>query len=362
MVLFSSWCLVIASRPGNESFMAKAADWARENHLEGIVNWAEERYYTWNAPPKGGHPDRVIALAATTTTTAVPASTTTTMPVRPHSPAPANVVPLAQPPVENEGVWSPIGPLVDGFPTVLAAQLRPDNEHTSVLGAVVWIDPKLVRFQLIPGIVEPGGEWSTGGRVPDSDRPRLVGAFNGGFRFQDAKGGFYAEGREEHPLEAGAASIVVRTDGSLDIGMWGRDHVMGPTIATVRQNLVLIVDGGRPVDDLDATDTHKWGNTLGNKVLVWRSGVGVRADGTIVYAASNGLSVLSLAILLAQAGCVRAMELDINPEWVTYNIFSHPDPANPLATDGALLLPDMQRPADRFLQEESRDFVALYAR
>jgi hypothetical protein len=361
MVLTSTWCSIVASRPGNESFTAKAADWARENHLGGFVNWAEERYYTWTAPPKGGHPDRAITIAPSTTVTTV-AATTTTLAVRPHSEAPANIVPFASPPLDNEGVWTPIGPLVDGFPTVLAAQLRPDAEHTSVLGAVVWIDQRLARFQLIPGIVEPGGEWATRGRVPDAELPNLVGAFNGGFRFQDARGGYFAEGREEHPLTDGAASIVVRNDGSMDIGQWGRDDVMGPDIVTVRQNLVLIVDGGRPVDELDASDTHRWGNTLGNKILVWRSGVGIRPDGSIVYAASNGLSVLSLATLLAQAGCLRAMELDINPEWVTYDIFDHADPANPFDVSGSLLLPDMQRPGDRYLQEESRDFVAVYVR
>ncbi|MGI8664184.1 MAG: phosphodiester glycosidase family protein [Acidimicrobiales bacterium] len=362
--LLGCWSLVVSSRPGNESFTAKAADWARENHFGGIVNWAEERYYTWKAPPKGGVPARLITIAtSTTTTTTLPqATTTTTLPVRPHSPPPVDVTPLASPPVDNEGVWTPIGPLIDGFPSILAAQLRPDAEHTSVLGSLVWIDPKLVRLQVIPGTVEPGGKWSTAGRVPSGELPYLIGAFNGGFRFQDAEGGFFTEGREQHPLVPGAASIVVRVDGSMDIGAWGRDDVMGADIATVRQNLALIVDGAQPVDGLDANDTKRWGRTLGNKVLVWRSGVGVRADGTVVYAASNGLSVLSLARLLAQGGCVRAMELDINPEWVTYNIFKHADPANPAAVSGSLLLPDMQRPRDRYLQEESRDFVALYQR
>jgi len=364
MVLVSSLCLVVVRRPGNESFVAKAADWARENHLGGLVNWVEAQYYTWNAPPKGGSPDRAIETPSTeeSTTTTKPLATTTTVPPRPHSPAPTNVVPFASPPIDNEGVWYPIGPVVDGFPTVLAAQLRPDAEHTSVLGVVVWIDPKLLRLQLIPGTVEPGGDWQVKGGVPPALRPAVVGAFNGGFRFQDAGGGFFHEGREQHQLQDGAASFVVRSDGSADVVQWNRDATLGPTVSTVRQNLALIVDGGAPVAGLDANDTHKWGATLGNKVLVWRSGVGVRPDGTIVYAASNGLSVLTLATMLTQAGCVRAMELDINPEWVTYDVFSHPDPGNPAVTTGQKLLPDMQRPGDRYLQDESRDYVALFTR
>jgi hypothetical protein len=137
---------------------------------------------------------------------------------------------------------------------------------------------------------------------------------------------------------------------------------MDPTIASVRQNLVLIVDGGHPVEGLDQNDHHQWGRTLGNKVYVWRSGVGVRQDGTLVYAASNGLTVKTLADMLVAAGCTRAMELDINPEWVTFNLFSQGDAADPTALAGSKLLPDMYRTADRFLGADSRDFTAVLVR
>jgi hypothetical protein len=78
-----------------------------------------------------------------------------------------------------------------------------------------------------------------------------------------------------------------------------------------------------------------------------------------VYAASDGLTASSLADMLVRAGVVRAMELDINPNWVTFNLFSHPDPADPTATTGAKLLPDMRRTADRYLGPDSRDFTAI---
>jgi hypothetical protein len=90
--------------------------------------------------------------------------------------------------------------------------------------------------------------------------------------------------------------------------------------------------------------------------------VGVRADGTLVYVAGNGLSVVSLADLLTRAGAVRAMELDINPEWVTFNLYSHPDAANPAIIDATKVLPDMTRPAVRYLGADSRDFIAVFAR
>ena len=38
--------------------------------------------------------------------------------------------------------------------------MRPDAVHTSLLDGLVWMDPKLVRFELHPGLTEPGGHWS----------------------------------------------------------------------------------------------------------------------------------------------------------------------------------------------------------
>ena len=64
------------------------------------------------------------------------------------------------------------------------------------------------------------------------------------------------------------------------------------------------------------------------------------------------------------AGAVRAMTLDIHPEWVTFNFFTHPDPANPSDVQPAKLDPRMQRSAYRYLGPtlESRDFFAISTR
>lgn len=353
VALSSAWCVVVARRPGNDPFVAKAADWLRDNHLESVANWVEHQWYVRQQPPTGGAPTRAIPPAATGS--AYPAASTDS------SNLPPAITPLASPPLANEGVWSPIGPAVNGRPAMAEAQLRPDSTHTSVLGALVWMDPKRLRLVEVPGTVEPGGSWPVVGTLPVEQRQNWIAAFNGGFRFRDSAGGFYAEGREAVPLVDGSASLVIRTDGSVDVGAWGRDDVMSASVASVRQNLALILDGGQPVAGLDQNDHHRWGRTLGNRVYVWRSGVGVRPDGTVVYAASNGLTVETLAALLQAAGCVRAMELDINPEWVTFNLFTHPS-SDPTAIDATKLLPDMNRSAQRFLGPDSRDFIAVESR
>ena len=163
--------------------------------------------------------------------------------------------------------------------------------------------------------------------------------------------------------------------------MWGRDFNMSPEIESVRQNLELLVDngGGPPLgvapDGKSCTgaagalnpalredDTTVFGATLGNNVYVWRSGVGVTCSGALVYAGGPAMSVLSLTRTLQNAGAVRAMELDINTDWVsafTYVNENAADPNSPVV--GIKLGGDMSRPGDRYLTLGERDFFAFFA-
>ena len=136
---------------------------------------------------------------------------------------------------------------------------------------------------------------------------------------------------------------------------------MTPQVSAVLQNLVPIVDNGQTAPDATYNDTHLWGATLGANTVVARSGIGVTATGALVYVAGPALTARSLAESLQRAGAVRAMALDINPEWVTFNFYSHPNPADPTVIIPAKLYPQMQRPADRYLgpTRESRDFFTV---
>jgi hypothetical protein len=112
---------------------------------------------------------------------------------------------------------------------------------------------------LIAGTREPGGPSPEGARVPPQLRPTLVAAFNSGWKMKDISGGFYADGRTAVPLQDGAASLVIDTAGRVTVGQWGRDAVMSPQVAAVRQNLSLVVDQGRPVLGLTANSSGAWG-------------------------------------------------------------------------------------------------------
>ncbi len=101
----------------------------------------------------------------------------------------------------------------------------------------------------------------------------------------------------------------------------------------------------------------EWGATVGNAILVWRSGIGVDRYGNLIYAAGEDQSVRSLADTLAHAGAVRAMELDINSYWVSFITYGAPGASAP-----ANLLTGMERPASRYLTPDDRDFFAVYSR
>jgi hypothetical protein len=356
-VVFLSFSLYGAWRtPGNENFQAKWADWLRSHHAASLANAVEQYYYDHHQPPKGGAPAHLNA---------VPAPFRHVSPVRQVGlPPPANVPLVVSPHLLGEGRWAPAGVSVQGVPAMYVAQFRADDVYTSQITSAVWIDPTLLRVALVPGAREPGGTWSQPPDITGTALSTVVAAFNGGFRMQDAHGGFYLDGRQQVPLHPGAASFVLYRDGRINIGTWGTQVPMTPQVSAVLQNLVLIVDHGQTAPAATYNDSSIWGATLNAATVVPRSGIGVTSTGALVYVAGPALTARSLAESLERAGAVRAMCLDINPEWVTFNFYSRPNAAEPTQIQASKLYPQMQRPATRYLgpAPESRDFftVSLY--
>ncbi len=336
---------------------ARLTEWVRDHGGGGLVTWAENTWYTWHAPPKGGKPKKGAIPA--------PVAGTATQPAGPaHLSVPAAIAPFVATPTPGEGQWHPIGRTVGGIPAMYAAFLRPNAVNTSLVTGVAWMDTKLLRTTLYEGSSIPGtGQtWTNEAPVGGAALGTLVAAFNSGFRTQDAQGGFYAGGITAVPLRVGAASLVINSDGTATVGAWGTEVSMSPSVVAVRQNLDLIVDHGQPVPGLNANDNYRWGATLGGKVQVWRSGLGVTADGALVYVGGSGLSIVDLANVLARAGAVRAMEMDINTAWVNFTSFDPPAGQPASAASGTLLTYDESTSPSRYFAPLSRDFVTMSAR
>jgi hypothetical protein len=328
------------------------AEWGRDHHLGGFVAWAENFYYDHiSTTPVGGHPD----ISAHVAGPPAPAPSARNLP--PHLTPPPNLTSPAANPVPDEGVWQPVGTPVDGVPAIYVTRVRPDAVHTSVLASLMWIDTKLTSQLLVPGYIEPGGPDPSQGALPKALWPRVLANFNGGFRLQDSRGGYYYRGTTVAPLVDGRASAVIGTDGSLQVGAWGRDVSMGPDVSVVLQDLDLIVDHGRSM--VSAGQNFQWGATTHGESYAWRSALGERADGSLVYIGSPGLSAQTLAATLVRAGVVRAMVLDMNNWWVAGFYFTHSATGAPQC---AKLDPHIQEGCDRFLKRYKRDSFQILAR
>jgi hypothetical protein len=342
--------------PGKDSGTARLAEWARDHELGFVVNQLEDWQYQLN-PPKVGGALPADALARMNAT-APAAGAAPQAPAGPLIALRAPMRPLVSPALPGEGVYRTLA-TAHGQPLVQGTYVRPDSEHTSYEAAVAWISGKYSRFQLHPGFREPGETFDVPPTIPEGQRTDLVATWNGGFRITDggSRGGFYLDGKTAGELRDGAASEVFYRDGSIKIGVWGRDASMTPDVVGVRQCLELMVDGGAVVPDID--DDSKWGVTDQSRMYVPRSGVGVTDQGDIIMVVGQALSARSLAELMQRAGAVRAMPLDMNRAWPSFMSYdgSH-QPANPTPTN----ILDFEDPPDRYYVQATRDFVAVYAR
>ena len=118
------------------------------------------------------------------------------------------------------------------------------------------------------------------------------------------------------------------------------------------------IEGG--VDGAEAQDLG-FGAAGGGAVYVWRSGLGITADGALVYVGGPSLNIADLANLLVRAGAVRAIELDINTDWVNYSTYQPPTPTG-LASglNGTELLSNMTGTPNRYFESWwARDFITM---
>jgi hypothetical protein len=339
--------------PGGGSISAKLAEWARDHYLGPVVTFGE--WVSYNPPKAGGKPS--FSLAA-------PGGT---MPARDYKHThgfvpdiPARLASPAGQALPGEGSWR-ILETVKGHPAIFGTFLRPSKVYTSYVAGLVSMDQRLVRFQLRPGAEDPGpGHWKAATWLLPGTRTGLLATFNGGFKLDSAGGGFYLNGRHKGALVNGAASVVYYCNGTIKIGSWGREVGMTRNVCGVRQNLKLLVDHGKVPATVNQNVLANWGATLGGGYYVWRSGLGITQDGRIIFVYGPSLDARELASLLHRAGAVEALQLDINPEWMSYDYYkAGRHPANP--TPHALL-PTQQGSVYRYYQIYSRDFTVVYAR
>ncbi len=352
--------------PSNSSLSIRTVEWLRSNGLRGIVNTAENIYYTWEAPSKGGpalkqlpqQPGQALAKGGGSTAHASGGgSGRLTKPVAPPY-LPPRIQPVIHPALRGEGVWRATFAAPAGTqPPVLITSYRPQAAYPQIVAGVAWINQKSASIHYYPGMSEPAVSLPSRGpeQVPATTRGKLVATFNSAFKMQDSMGGVVYNGHTYARMVHGRATIVIYRNGRVNVIAWPYGATAPPNVWVARQNLDLIVNHGRPGADL--ANGAQWGATVGNAVQVWRSAVGVDRHGNLLYAVANYQTVASLAQIMRRAGAVRAMEMDINAYWPSFITYRHPG-----AAGAANILPGMTRSAQRYLSPDDRDFFAVYLR
>ena len=337
-------------QPSSLPLWPRSVEWLRAHHGNWIVDEVEHYYYSWKAPDPGGPQlKRLPTVGLGAATPAHPAT-------RRRTEAPPKITPVFANPLPGEGVWKGTGPVVGGRPPVLVTTFRTEVDYPRIVAYVAWFDHTRTSIAWYPGRYEPPNAPVRGPMsVPYGERWRLLATFNGGFIYRDGSNGSSIDGRSYEPLKAGLATLVAYRDGRVDVKTWHGGPVAGPNVAFARQSLPLIIDHGRLNPALN--DSSQWGFTLGNAVRVWRTGAGIDSHGNLIYAAADYQTVGTLARILQRAGAVRAMQLDINPEWPTLITYAHHGGLDPTR-----VVPNYQQPPTRYLVPDDRDFFAVYQR
>ena len=335
----------------DSSLSIRTVEWIRDNGARGIVNSVENLYYSLTAPSKGGPALRRLPEQAGVSVHGTTASH------KVHYYRPPDIRPILHPALPGEGVWHATFAQGGSSPPVLITSFRPEPAYPRIVAGVAWINHARTSVMLYPGLSEPAVTMPNRGpgEVPPNTRSHLVATFNSAFKLADSGGGFVYNGHTYAPMHAGIATFVRYRNGKVNIMSWGGGSTASPDVLYARQDLPLIVNGGRRNPNL--SDGPEWGATLGNAVLVWRSAVGIDRHGNLLYAAANDQTVASLANILIHAGAVRAMELDINDYWPSFISYRYPGAKHPTN-----LLPDMVRSPFRYLTPDDRDFFAVYVK
>lgn len=341
------WSYVTILRaPGDAGVDQRTVEWLRDNGLAPLVDRGESWWLWRNLPSPTA---TIAALPAPPVTATIAMSATSLLP---------NAIPaVIQPSLPGEGIWTVASTNPSGRPQIATMTFRPDPFHPSLVAGVAWINAATTKLTLIAGTRQPGGgAGSAGGHVPATSLGSLLAVFNSGYKMKDTPGGTLIEGKTTRTMVDGLATLAISRDGSATVGEWGTDLTASPGYVGLRQNLHLMVRHGIIAEGVTTNADGRWG-TVRNTLPTWRSGLGVTAAGALVYAAGNNLTLGVLAEALVHAGAVTAMELDIHRGMVTFNLFTHQP-----TLKGHKLLPDMTRPADRYLAADWRDFVMVTSR
>ena len=296
----------------------------------------------------------IISNSSPATETTPIVSTQTLAPTPRPTPLPT---PTPTPPsLPQSSLWKPVA-LSDmpGITAIEEAIIHPDTKSTVT---ALEMDMSKVQLNEVGGTEEPGGKLGVIGTgvIPASVQSSgsLVAAFGGGFQYRDGEYGMILNGTTYVPLKNNIATLVGYTDGTLKIiNYTGQD--LGTNVAFVRQNCPIILNNG-VVNIVDESNVSVWGRLDTDAIATWRTGVGITANGNLIYAVGNPVTPTLLANALKTAGAVNGMQLDINPYWVRFTLF---DKFSAGTYKPSIIMSGMYNAYHEFLTGYTKDFFYI---
>jgi hypothetical protein len=263
-------------------------------------------------------------------------------------------------PQPGEGVWKNRPLTIFPNQEVMAYTfVRPDNTRPFAYVTLVKIDTHAVRLATVAGTQQPGGPVGMHGpgKVPTNivDSGNLIAAFDGGFQYRDGQYGMIVGGTTYLPLKNDLGTLVGYKDGTVKIVNY-TGQLLGNNVEFVRQNCPILIDNGN-ITTSDPKNRKLWGRTMTTDIYTWRSGVGIDKNGNLIYAVGNNLTPETLAVALKSAGAENAIQLDINPYWVRFNIFDSTRRSNYSISTLTKSLTDGSK---QYLNGYAKDFFYLY--
>lgn len=265
------------------------------------------------------------------------------------------------PPFAQEGEWKSVP--ISQYPhdlVIARTLIHVDSNRPYAYVALTKMSGSKFKIGSVAGTKQPGGPIGNPGmgKVPEAIKAhsQLVAAFDGGFQYRDGAYGMIADGKTFVPLRNNLATLLIDDQGKASIIEYIGQSLQ-KNIVSVRQNGSLLVQDGQ-ITSFTEGDKDTWGRTVTNSIYTWRSGVGITANGDVIYAVGPSLVPRTLALALQSAGAVNAMQLDINPYWVRF-VFFKPT-ANGDYTSKPLLK-NMENGGNSYLHGYEKDFFYVYA-
>ena len=239
-------------------------------------------------------------------------------------PIPPSVIGPSDLRLPGEAHWCDYLQNPTGQTVAYRAFIRPDPDRAYAVAAIVAFDLRATRLHIVLGSKEPQSPVTIRrvGRIPPKAMKSglLLAAFNGGFKARHGHFGIMVNGVTVLPPREGLGTIALYRNGQVRIGKWGTEITPSPDVLAWRQNCPLIIHNGQVNPHTVDHAPQVWGYTVKGAIAVWRSGIGISADGhTLYYVAGRSLTLPALARTLALVGAHQAMQLDINNYWVHFD-------------------------------------------